>query len=332
MNGGVTDNTAKPPTTGPGGVGREPGEDRPPGQYTPPAAGCGRAPRSRAASPTCGSTSTPGTGPAGARPLLHLAGRRPTSPSPTASSAATTARSSNRFRPVRAVCIAASRRPRRVPSIHGKHGRVRLARWVLMVAVAGRRRARRLRRRRARRRPRPPTASPPPRRSSSPSTTQTSARPARSPAAPPQPRATRDVADPAAHRRPGGCPRCYERVTFEFKPQQGEADGPVGWNAAYEARPDHRGRLGPRRCRSRARPSSWCRLSAAGRRPQPGGRPGDLHRPGVARGGRHHPHPQVRRIGDFEGVLTWVIGIDQQRPFRVTTQDGPARVIVDVGD
>jgi hypothetical protein len=41
---------------------------------------------------------------------------------------------------------------------------------------------------------------------------------------------------------------------------------------------------------------------------------------------------QVRRTGDFEAVLTWVIGLDKQRPFHVSTQDGPSRVIVDVGD
>jgi len=41
---------------------------------------------------------------------------------------------------------------------------------------------------------------------------------------------------------------------------------------------------------------------------------------------------QVRRTGDFEAVLTWVIGLDKKRPFHVTTQDNPVRVVVDVGD
>src|SRR5262245_41539409 len=30
---------------------------------------------------------------------------------------------------------------------------------------------------------------------------------------------------------------CYERVTFEFKPQGADADGPVAWRAAYERPP-----------------------------------------------------------------------------------------------
>ena len=41
---------------------------------------------------------------------------------------------------------------------------------------------------------------------------------------------------------------------------------------------------------------------------------------------------QVRKTGDFEGYITWVIGLDTSRPFKVTTQDNPARVVVDVGD
>jgi hypothetical protein len=41
---------------------------------------------------------------------------------------------------------------------------------------------------------------------------------------------------------------------------------------------------------------------------------------------------QVRRTGDFEAVLTWVIGLDKQRPFRVTAEGAPTRLLVDVGD
>ena len=37
------------------------------------------------------------------------------------------------------------------------------------------------------------------------------------------------------------------------------------------------------------------------------------------------------RTGDFESVLTWVVGTDRARPFRVTTLDAPSRVVVDVG-
>jgi len=33
---------------------------------------------------------------------------------------------------------------------------------------------------------------------------------------------------------------------------------------------------------------------------------------------------------DFEGILTWVIGLDGRRPFTVTTLSSPPRVVVDV--
>ena len=45
----------------------------------------------------------------------------------------------------------------------------------------------------------------------------------------------------------------------------------------------------------------------------------DLHRARSASPptGTHHVR-EVVETGDFEGVLTWVIGLDAQRPFRVT--------------
>jgi hypothetical protein len=39
---------------------------------------------------------------------------------------------------------------------------------------------------------------------------------------------------------------------------------------------------------------------------------------------------QVHKAGDFEGVNLWVIGLDKERPFSVTTEGSPTRVIVDV--
>lgn len=33
---------------------------------------------------------------------------------------------------------------------------------------------------------------------------------------------------------------------------------------------------------------------------------------------------------DFEGVLTWVVGVDRRRPFRVTTLTAPVRLVIDV--
>lgn len=39
---------------------------------------------------------------------------------------------------------------------------------------------------------------------------------------------------------------------------------------------------------------------------------------------------EVERTGDFEGVLTWVIGLSEETDFRVTILDGPPRLVVDV--
>ena len=35
--------------------------------------------------------------------------------------------------------------------------------------------------------------------------------------------------------------------------------------------------------------------------------------------------------GDFEAVLTWVLGVNEEADFRVLTLDSPARLVVDVG-
>jgi len=40
---------------------------------------------------------------------------------------------------------------------------------------------------------------------------------------------------------------------------------------------------------------------------------------------------EIRRIEDFEGVLRWVIGLDEMRPFTAATLEGPPRVFFDFG-
>ena len=40
---------------------------------------------------------------------------------------------------------------------------------------------------------------------------------------------------------------------------------------------------------------------------------------------------EVVRTGDFEALLTWVVGLDEERPFTVTTLQDPTRVVVDIG-
>ena len=38
---------------------------------------------------------------------------------------------------------------------------------------------------------------------------------------------------------------------------------------------------------------------------------------------------EVRNAGDFEAVLTWVVGVRTQQPFRVQVLDDPPRLVVD---
>jgi hypothetical protein len=124
---------------------------------------------------------------------------------------------------------------------------------------------------------------------------------------------------------------CYERVTFELKPRAGDPDGPVGWKAAYEPGPiteDASGKTVPVKGAAylvihfNAQGADLTKANA----PDTYTGPTSIEAAGATR------IQQVRRTGDFEGVLTWVIGLDRKRPFHVTSQDNPARVIVDVGD
>ena len=39
---------------------------------------------------------------------------------------------------------------------------------------------------------------------------------------------------------------------------------------------------------------------------------------------------EIVRIGDFEAVVTWAIGVDEQRDFRVLRLENPARLVIDV--
>ena len=124
---------------------------------------------------------------------------------------------------------------------------------------------------------------------------------------------------------------CYERVTFEFKPMPGDTAGPVSWKVAYETGPiteDGSGRpvtvKGPAHLVVHLSAQS-ADLTKADAPPTYTG-PTSLEPAGATR------IQQVRKTGDFEGYITWVIGLDKSRPFKVTTQDNPARVVIDVGD
>jgi hypothetical protein len=39
---------------------------------------------------------------------------------------------------------------------------------------------------------------------------------------------------------------------------------------------------------------------------------------------------ELVRTGGFEAVLTWAVGVDEQRPFRVTRLENPARIVIDI--
>jgi hypothetical protein len=39
---------------------------------------------------------------------------------------------------------------------------------------------------------------------------------------------------------------------------------------------------------------------------------------------------EARQIDDFEAVNRWLVGVDRQRPFQVSTLDGPSRLVIDV--
>ena len=128
-----------------------------------------------------------------------------------------------------------------------------------------------------------------------------------------------------------GAHGCYDRVTFELKPQKGEADGPVAWKAAYESPPiteDGSGR--PVQVKGTA--FLVVTMTASGADLSQEAAPATYTGPASLEAADSTRIQQVRRTGDFEAVLTWVIGLDRKRPFHVSTQDAPARVIVDVGD
>ncbi len=128
-----------------------------------------------------------------------------------------------------------------------------------------------------------------------------------------------------------GAHGCYDRVTFEFKPQAGEAGGPVAWHAAYEEPPITEDGSG-QTVAVKGTAFLVVRFSAAGVDLSQEGAPASYTGPASLESADTPRIRQVRRIGDFEGVLTWVIGLDRRRPFSVTPQDDPIRIAIDVGD
>jgi hypothetical protein len=123
---------------------------------------------------------------------------------------------------------------------------------------------------------------------------------------------------------------CFDRVVLEFRPQQGSTGAPA-YGVEYENPPFHEdasGRTivvkGNAFLSVRLEPASGADLSNGGRATYTGPAsvtPG----PGATR------VQEVRRTGDFEAVLHWVIGLDQKRLFTVTVLSAPIRVVIDIG-
>jgi hypothetical protein len=118
-----------------------------------------------------------------------------------------------------------------------------------------------------------------------------------------------------------GCPR----VVFEFK------DAVPGYKVAYKQVPFSE-------CGSGAEVStaSWDADAFIDVRLEPSGGPdfandGEPYYKGprdIAVDGDVLKH--LRVICDFEGVFEWVIGLDAQHPFDVTTFDEPPRLVIDI--
>ncbi len=124
---------------------------------------------------------------------------------------------------------------------------------------------------------------------------------------------------------------CFDRVVFEFRPRAGQPDGPVGYTVEYRPGPiteDPSDKPVP----VKGTAFLVVRLDAMGFDLSKPDAPATYGGPPVIEAAGTTRVQQVRRAGDFEGITTWVIGLDAKRPFHVTTDDGPARVVVDVGD
>jgi hypothetical protein len=123
---------------------------------------------------------------------------------------------------------------------------------------------------------------------------------------------------------------CYERVVFEFRPQAGEAAGPLGYTVEYQPGPVTQDGSG-NRVPLEGNAYLVIRMTATGvdlsdeKAPPTYTGPASLEPAGAT------SIRQVRRVGDFEGVLTWAVGLETAVPFTVTAEESPLRLIVDVG-
>jgi hypothetical protein len=123
---------------------------------------------------------------------------------------------------------------------------------------------------------------------------------------------------------------CYERVAFEFRPQTGDPAGPLGYQVEYQPGPVTQDGSGdPVAVKGNA--YLVVRLTATGVDLTKETAPPTYTGPTSLEPAGASSIRQVRRVGDFEGVLTWVVGLEAPVPFTVTAHEAPFRLVVDVG-
>jgi hypothetical protein len=122
---------------------------------------------------------------------------------------------------------------------------------------------------------------------------------------------------------------CADRVTFDFKPDLADKPGfRIEYRPAAEAQTEdgsgnHIAVDGTAFLVVRFEPAATADLS------------GDQLK-FTYTGPRRVPAPGARHVrevvktGDFESVLTWTIGLDENRSFRVSTSDSPPRLVIEI--
>jgi hypothetical protein len=115
----------------------------------------------------------------------------------------------------------------------------------------------------------------------------------------------------------------FDRIVFEF-----QGTGTPGWEVSYEDGPfTHDGSGAPVSVSGHA--FIHVRMFRASGYDADAGHPsytGPDRVPGSAGGNVN----EVVANGDFEGVLSWVVGLDGKAPFRVSTLSTPSRLVIDV--
>lgn len=123
---------------------------------------------------------------------------------------------------------------------------------------------------------------------------------------------------------------CFERIVFEFRQAEGSGGVPA-FGVGYETGPFSEDGSGKRVVvrggaflTVRVEPAAGADLSAEGAGAPTYTGPTTLLPAGLA-----HIR-QASRIGDFEGQITWVIGLDEKRSFKAYVLSSPVRLVIDI--